>query len=742
MIKISNLTIKARLGIILSVLITGFSLFGVATLTAMNTFNVNGSIYHRIVHDKDLVADILPPPEFIIESYLVMLQLNQTHEANEIRSLTSEFQKLKANYQTRYDYWQKHTQKLDSESALLFDKSYQAAMAFYTEAQEQFIPNVQIGNLEATLNSLVKMQVSYQQHKLAIEDTVNFVTRQYKQEEAEVQNLIEQNNIRLLSIFVFSIGTACFLTFMISRSIIRELGGELCEAIELSKDIAQGDFHSVSLKDGYPDSLMSHMKKMQFQLLDRKVAANNLRDEIMRVKVALDNVNTGVMIADNNLEIVYANNSVIKTLSKNESAIHSQLPNFNSQNLIGAVIDDFHQNPAHQRDMLKSLTSEYKASMMIGGRHMIVIANPVIDENGVRLGTVAEWYDRTAEVMVEKEVADIVVAAGEGNFTKRLNLADKEGILKDLGSGINQLMHTNETSLSEIAHVLQALSIGDLTQKITNDYFGTFGQLKYDANLTVEKITEIVHQIQIASNSINSGAQEIAAGNNDLSHRTEDQAASLEKTAASMMQITHTVQQNAENAKYANQLTENARTIAEKGRAVVGEVVKTMNSINESSRKVVEIISVIDNIAFQTNILALNAAVEAARAGDQGRGFAVVATEVRNLAQRAAAAASEIQMLISDSVGKVDDGSLLVAEAGKTMQEIVTAVQGVTTVMAEITSASVEQSAGIAQVNDAIAQMDNVTQQNAALVEEAAASAELLEDQAQQLSVTVSTFKT
>jgi methyl-accepting chemotaxis protein len=392
--------------------------------------------------------------------------------------------------------------------------------------------------------------------------------------------------------------------------------------------------------------------------------------------------------------------------------------------------------------MLKSLTREYKASMMIGGRHMIVIANPVVDENGERLGIVAEWYDRTAEVMVEKEVAEIVVAAGAGDFTKRLNLANKEGVLKDLGSGINQLMHTNETSLSEIAHVLQALSIGDLTQKITNDYSGTFGQLKYDANLTVEKITEIVHQIQIASNSINSGAQEIAAGNNDLSRRTEDQAASLEETATSMMQLTNTVQHNAENAKYANQLTENARTIAEKGRVVVCEVVKTMESINESSRKVVEIISVIDNIAFQTNILALNAAVEAARAGDQGRGFAVVATEVRTLAQRAAAAASEIQILISDSVGKVDDGSLLVAEAGKTMQEIVTAVQGVKIVMAEITAASVEQSAGIAQVNYAITQMDDVTQQNAALVEEAAASAELLEDQAQKLSVTVSTFKT
>jgi methyl-accepting chemotaxis protein len=291
-------------------------------------------------------------------------------------------------------------------------------------------------------------------------------------------------------------------------------------------------------------------------------------------------------------------------------------------------------------------------------------------------------------------------------------------------------------------HVSTSLAQGNLTQKITQNYPGTFGKVIEGINCTVENLQALVGEIKDSTLQINTAAQEIAAGNNDLSQRTEKQATSLEETAASMTELTGTVQHNADNATQANQLAREAARIASQGGVVVGNVVTTMDSINESSRKVVEIISVIDNIAFQTNILALNAAVEAARAGEQGRGFAVVATEVRNLAQRAASAAGEIKMLIGDSVDKIEDGSQLVAKAGQTMREIVQAVQGVTAIMGEITAASVEQSAGIAQVNHAISQMDEVTQQNAALVEEAAAGAESLEEEARKLSVTVSNFKT
>ena len=295
--------------------------------------------------------------------------------------------------------------------------------------------------------------------------------------------------------------------------------------------------------------------------------------------------------------------------------------------------------------------------------------------------------------------------------------------------------------INEAVAVANAVASGDLTSKIesnTNDETGLLIQALKSMN---DNLVKLVGNVRASADSITTGAGEIAAGNADLSQRTEEQASSLEETAASMEELTSTVKQNAENAKQANQLAKGASEIAMKGGTVVGQVVGTMSSINDSSRKIVDIISVIDGIAFQTNILALNAAVEAARAGEQGRGFAVVAAEVRNLAQRSAAAAKEIKTLIGDSVSKVEDGTRLVDEAGKTMDEIVNAVKRVTDIMSEISAASMEQSTGIEQVNQAVTQMDEVTQQNAALVEEAAAAAESVEEQAQLLTAAVGIFK-
>jgi len=292
----------------------------------------------------------------------------------------------------------------------------------------------------------------------------------------------------------------------------------------------------------------------------------------------------------------------------------------------------------------------------------------------------------------------------------------------------------------EAVNIARTVAAGDLTSDIevsSKDETGQLLQALKDMNQSLKKI---VGEVRGRTEAISSGTRQIASGNADLSQRTEEQASSLQETASSMEELTSTVKQNAENAKQANQLAASASEVAVQGGAVVSEVVTTMSSINESSKKIVDIISVIDGIAFQTNILALNAAVEAARAGEQGRGFAVVASEVRNLAQRSAAAAKEIKALIGDSVDKVGAGTKLVDEAGKTMQEIVSSVKRVTDIMSEITAASQEQSAGIEQVNQAITQMDEVTQQNSALVEQAAAAAESMQEQAQHLAQAVAVF--
>jgi methyl-accepting chemotaxis protein len=420
----------------------------------------------------------------------------------------------------------------------------------------------------------------------------------------------------------------------------------------------------------------------------------------------------------------------------------------------GMFVDAAHRASAEYRAFWDKLgRGEYDVGqyrrIAKGGREVWIQAsyNPILDMNGKPFKVVKYATDVTAQVksaqalaLVVEQTQDVLGAAKDGDFTRRIPMEGKDGQLKLLGDSVNSLMTTNSAALDEVVAVLGALAQGDLTQHITSDYHGAFAKMRDDANATVDQLTQIMTQIRQSSEEISTAAVQIATGNTDLSQRTEEQASSLEETASSMEELTATVKQNADNAKQANQLAGSASEVAVKGGSVVSQVVTTMSSITESSKKIVDIISVIDGIAFQTNILALNAAVEAARAGEQGRGFAVVASEVRNLAQRSAAAAKEIKTLIGDSVEKVELGSKLVASAGKTMDDIVSSVKRVTDIMSEITAASQEQSAGIEQVNQAITQMDQVTQQNAALVEQAAAAAESMKSQASNMSALVSSF--
>lgn len=341
---------------------------------------------------------------------------------------------------------------------------------------------------------------------------------------------------------------------------------------------------------------------------------------------------------------------------------------------------------------------------------------------------------------MNKKAIEVVQGFGHGNF--ELQLAQLPGKKVFINNAIEQV-RSNLVALSRDVNMLsEAAADGRVTVRAdATQHQGDFRKIIEGFNATLETIVKPILAVKEAAEAINSAANEISTGNTDLSNRTEQQASSLEETASSMEELASTVKQNAENAKQANQLAAAASGVAVKGGEVVGQVVNTMSAINSSAKKIEDIISVIDGIAFQTNILALNAAVEAARAGEQGRGFAVVAGEVRNLAQRSASAAKEIKELISDSVSKTAEGTTQVEQAGKTMAEIVSSVQRVTDIMGEISAASSEQSAGIDQVNHAITSMDEVTQQNAALVEEAAAAAESLLDQANQLSDAVSVFK-
>ncbi|MFO3703813.1 methyl-accepting chemotaxis protein [Xanthomonas codiaei] len=342
---------------------------------------------------------------------------------------------------------------------------------------------------------------------------------------------------------------------------------------------------------------------------------------------------------------------------------------------------------------------------------------------------------------MNSEIKLLAQAAANGDFSVRGDAQRFQYDFRAMVDSLNHLMSTADANLHALSTVLQAIAAGDLTTRMQGQFHGVFARMRDDANATVAQLADIVGRIQQATDAINEAASEIASGNQDLSQRTEQQAANLEETAASMEELTSTVRNNAEHARRANQLVVGAASVASQGGEVVGQVVGTMAGIQAASRKIADIIGVIDGIAFQTNILALNAAVEAARAGEQGRGFAVVASEVRTLAQRSAAAAKEIKHLIDDSVSRVDHGNQLVGQAGRTMQDIVDSVRNVTTIMQEISEASQQQSQGIEQVGQTVAQMDQATQQNAALVEEATAAARAMEEQAQQLRDAVSVFQ-
>jgi methyl-accepting chemotaxis protein len=493
---------------------------------------------------------------------------------------------------------------------------------------------------------------------------------------------------RNLSIGVALLALAVALA--LSRLVTLSLANPLRQAIAVFEKIAAGKYDNEIHASGADEAsqVLVALERMQGQLRAQLQKERTAAAENSRIRQALDKASTSVVLADPSHRIVYLNEAAQASFARNAFEIRKTLRDFDATQLRGSSLESLSPDVSNQRRLLDNLTGTEVQEPVLGEFTFRTVTSPVLDDKGQRLGTVMEWTQRTQEVRIEKELQTMLSAVNSGKLRARIDLGNKTGFFESMSRGVNQL---------------------------------------------ADKLSEMVGRVKNGAGEIQRGAEEISAGNANLSLRTQEQASSLEETASSMEQMTTTVKQNADNAGQANQLAVAARDQAEAGGTVVRQAVNAMADINDSAKKIADIIGVIDEIAFQTNLLALNAAVEAARAGEQGRGFAVVASEVRSLAGRSATAAKEIKELIQDSVKKVEDGSTLVTQSGQTLEQIVTSVKKVSDIVAEIAAASREQSSGIEQVNRAVMQMDDLTQQNAALVEQATAASKTMADQAKGL---------
>jgi methyl-accepting chemotaxis protein len=566
------------------------------------------------------------------------------------------------------------------------------------------------------------------------------------QEQEEAKQLYNESQAHYQLAILLSLGLCLcgvILIAWIRYYLCCALTTPLNEIVSCLQSLSQGRFTNEIQTKNHDEigQLIDSLKSLQNQLGFDVLEIKRLSTQNYRIKLAMDSISTGVMVVDNDRHIVYLNQASVRFVTESLADINKIVPNFTVDSLMGASIDLFHKDAAHQAQLLAALTKTYKSHVVLGERSLVVMASPMISNQGQRLGTVAEWFDRSAEATLEKEVNRFVVAAVSGDFSQRVVIKGKSGFFRDLAEDLNQLQHVSECGILDVMHILGAISEGDLTQDSQNDYLGTMGALKSHANDTVEKLRLIINQIKAATRSINQEVNKITLDNKNVALRTSTQSTNLERAGMSVKQMSSAVQKNTANARLGNELAVAAKGIAGNGLKVVDQVVATMTEINAASSKIFDIISVIDSIAFQTNILALNAAVEAARAGQQGKGFAVVATEVRSLAHRSALAAGDIKNLIHNTVEKVEDGTLLVAKAGATMEEIASSINAVSAIMSQISMASMDQSFGIEQINLIMAHLEEVTQQNAGLVAEGEKTALALESQAKNLSLMIDGFK-
>lgn len=562
-----------------------------------------------------------------------------------------------------------------------------------------------------------------------VAEEVNVLAQQARE---HGQRQAERSTHLAAAMFAAMLAVVVLLFYLLYRGLIRDLGGEPGTVSQIARAIAGGQLHQpIELRPGDAHSVMAEMARMRDCLRTSLGSLQDAAAATARVKSALDASSVCMTIVDRSGRIEYANPAVCELFASAAVELRQLSGEFDAAAPVGSSL----------AGLLGGAMGARQHTVQGGGKVFELTMNAVTGADGASLGHSIEWCDRSGELAVQAEVRRVVDAASGGDFSLRVPVGDKTGFVREISEGVNRLNGITEQGLNDILGVARALSEGDLTRTISERHPGAFGMVCEGINRTVGNLQSLIGGLKDAIDAITNAARDISAGNSDLSQRTEQQAAQLDRTSSGMQELNAIVRQNSSQALEANRLAQASAEVAARGGGVVRKSVETMAEISQSSRRIADIISLIDGIAFQTNILALNAAVEAARAGEQGRGFAVVAAEVRNLALRTAGAAKEISVLIGESVDKVERGTRQVNEAGGTMQEIVHSITRVSGIMSGIAAASDDQNGKLENVSRALSDIDSATQQNAALVEQAASSAAALEDQARELQRMAGAFR-
>jgi len=589
--------------------------------------------------------------------------------------------------------------------------------------------NVMMSSFDATAETM----------SIKVDALLNLSIERTKNKGLYQKGIMEELKILTIAVAVILIVTL-LIAISIGRSLINFLGNDP-EAINLmANNIASGNLDSVAGEKN-AKGVFASLSTMRKYIIERLDELSHQAEENGRIKTALDSVKSPVIMLDEQETIIYINREAQSLFSTQQNEFKKSNPSFNAQQILNTPASPlFSSNTgfwtklvAKKQDAIADFDTEFYS--------IRVNSKPVINEDGSTIGSVIELLDRSNEKLIENNFASIVKFAQQGDLSQRIEISGDNQFFNDLSSGINSLLQQMDDIFKALESTLSQMSDGDFTQPLEGNFQGIFATIKNDINHTQDKLSDVVAQLRESIDDIHGVSSFIADHNDQLSSSSQSQAAGLEQTSVAMEQITESVNSNADNAASANEVVAQTSEIANKGEGILLKAINSMDTINESSNKIAEIIGVIDEIAFQTNLLALNASVEAARAGDQGRGFAVVASEVRNLAGRSATAAKEIKILIEDSVQKVKQGSDLVNNSGDSMRSIVEQVNETSRLVLSISTSNREQSQGINQVNQQVNSIDHLTQKNASLAQAVSKESRRLNEVATQANNVMTFFK-